>query len=176
MWLLRSCASDVESDLTLEMVHIHERLTLIILMRDVTWHLNRKTCLIEAVAASVERGQVKSKVIAGAVGALMNQSRAVSLSYLAVDVRAVADGVKKLSLLIFISFSFRWPVTFMIELHSRPAVFSFLTTIFLALWLEKVFHESSRVVPLIITFIMSLRLFNKGKPRNHTMHAQNSAS
>ena len=104
MWLLRSCASDVESDLTLEMVHVHERLMLIILMRDVTWHLNRKTCLIEAVAASVERGLVKSKVIAGAVGALMNQSRAVSLSYLAVDVRAVADGVEKLSLLIFISF------------------------------------------------------------------------
>jgi len=44
LWLLRSCcASNVKSDLALvEMVHVHERLTLIILTRDVTWHLKGK--------------------------------------------------------------------------------------------------------------------------------------
>ena len=73
------CASDVESDLTLvEMVHVHKRLTLIILARDVTWHLNGKTCWVEVVAASVERGRVESS--AGAVGASMNRSGAVSSS------------------------------------------------------------------------------------------------
>ena len=62
------------------MVHVHKRLTLIILARDVTWHLNGKTCLVEvvAVAASVERGRVES--IAGAVRATMNRSGAVSSS------------------------------------------------------------------------------------------------
>ena len=75
----------------MEMVHVHKRLTLIIVARDVTWHLNRKTCLVEVVAATVERGRVES--IAGAVGVTMNRSGAVSSSYLAVDVCTVADGV-----------------------------------------------------------------------------------
>ena len=56
-------------------------------------------------------------------------------------------------------FSFRWPVTLTIELRSRPAVSSFFSTVFLALSLEKVFHESSSVVPLITVFIISLSLF-----------------
>ena len=73
MWLFRSCcASNIESDLTLmEMVHVHKRLALIILARHVTWHLNGKTCLVEVVAASVERERVES--FAGAVGATMKQ-------------------------------------------------------------------------------------------------------
>jgi len=62
------------------MVHVHKRLT-----------LNGKTCLVEVVAATVERGRVES--IAGAVGVTMNRSGAVSSSYLAVDVCTVADGV-----------------------------------------------------------------------------------
>jgi len=74
-----------------EIVHFHKRLTVIILARDVTWHLNGKTCLVEVVAATVERGRVES--IAGAVGVAMNSSAAVSSSYLAVDVCAVADGM-----------------------------------------------------------------------------------
>jgi len=63
-----------------EMVHVHKRLTLIILTRDVTWHLKGKTsCLVEVVAAlSVEQGRVKNTP--GTVGATLNQSGAVSLS------------------------------------------------------------------------------------------------
>ena len=73
------CASDVETDLTLvEMVRVQKRLTLTILARNVTWHLNGKTCLVEVVAASVERGGVES--IAGAVGATLNRSGAVCSS------------------------------------------------------------------------------------------------
>ena len=60
------------------MVHVHKKLTLIILVRDVTWHLKGKTCWVEVVAASVERGRVESS--AGAVGASMNRSGAVSSS------------------------------------------------------------------------------------------------
>ena len=75
--LFRSCcASNVESDLTLvEMVHAHERLTLIILAREATWHLDYKTCLVELVTASVKGRRVE--VISEAVGATMNRSGAV---------------------------------------------------------------------------------------------------
>jgi len=86
--LFPRCASDVKSDLKLvDMVHVHKRLMLIILAREVTWHLNGKTCLVEVVAgAAVES-------IAEAVGATTNYSGAVSSSYLAVNVCAMADGV-----------------------------------------------------------------------------------
>ena len=58
--------------LSSEMVHVHKRLTLIILARDITWHVNGKTCLVEVVAASVD------KSIGGAIVATMKQSGAAS--------------------------------------------------------------------------------------------------
>ena len=67
------CASNVESDLTLvEMVHVPQRLTLIILAREATSHLSYKTCLVEVVAASFKGRRLE--VIARAVGATMNRT------------------------------------------------------------------------------------------------------
>ena len=60
------------------MVHVHERVTLIILATDVPWHLNCKTCLVEVVAASVERGRVES--IARGVGVTINRGGVVCSS------------------------------------------------------------------------------------------------
>ena len=58
--------SRVESYLTLmEMVYVHETLTLIILARYITWHLKRESYLVEIAAAlRVWREQVEN--IAGA--------------------------------------------------------------------------------------------------------------
>ena len=59
------------------MVYVHETLTLIILARDITWHLKRESCLVEVVAAlRVWRERVDN--IAGAAGATINRSEAVS--------------------------------------------------------------------------------------------------
>ena len=68
----------MEGDLTLmKMVDVHKRLTLVILARDVTWHLEGKTSyLVEVVAAlSVEHRRLEN--IAGAVVATMDRSGAV---------------------------------------------------------------------------------------------------
>jgi len=55
LWLLRSCCvSHVKSDLTLvEMVYVHETLTLIILAGYVAGYLKRESCLVEVVATGL---------------------------------------------------------------------------------------------------------------------------
>ena len=60
------------------MVHVHERVPLIILATDVPWHLNCKAGLVEVVAASVERGRVES--IARGVGVTINRGGVVCSS------------------------------------------------------------------------------------------------
>ena len=69
LWLFRSCCvSHVKSDLTLvEMVYVHETLTLIILAGYVAGHLKRESCLVEVVAAGMNVGQERVEV-AGTAG------------------------------------------------------------------------------------------------------------
>ena len=64
-----------------EMVYVHETLTLIILARYITWHLKRESYLVEVAAALRDwREQVEN--IAGAASAAINNrlSEAVSSS------------------------------------------------------------------------------------------------
>ena len=72
LWLFRSCCvSHVKSDLTLvEMVYVHETLTLIILAGYVAGHLKRKSCLVEVVTAGLNVGRERVEV-AGTAGELL---------------------------------------------------------------------------------------------------------
>ena len=68
----------VESDLTLvKMVYVHETLTLIILARDITWHLKRECCLVEVVVAALRIWRERVENVVGAAGATINRSEAV---------------------------------------------------------------------------------------------------